>query len=158
MAKKKSKPETEPVAEPAPVPKRTVLFSRSLRVRLSDREVADRADRAAHKLADVVEKKEELKASTKHQKAIIESIEAEVHQLSAEVREHSTYRMVECQTEFDYERSTVREVRLDTNEVLDERRMTEAERQRELPFEQDGQAEAPEANEGGDDADEGDDF
>jgi hypothetical protein len=142
MARKKNggnKPETAEAPRP-----RVVSFLRSLRVQLRPEEIATRADRAAHKLGDVQAKKEELKASTKHQKAVIEALEAEVNELSGEVRTRSTYRMVECQQIFDYTTSRVREVRRDTDEVLDERRMTEAECQRELPFAE-ANGEAPSA-------------
>lgn len=111
---------------------KTERYTQSLRVQLTPEEVADRADRAAQKLNERDEKEADMKAATKHAKGVIEEIEAQMRQLSTEVRTRSTYRMVDCERVYDYGRGVVEERRLDTFEVLSSRAMTEAERQREL--------------------------
>jgi hypothetical protein len=106
----------------------------NLKILLSQEEIADRADRAAQKLAERDAKTEELNAAKKHGKAVIDGLEAELRRLSNEVRTRSTYDLVECERVYDYTRNTLREVRLDTGETLTERPLTEGERQRELPM------------------------
>lgn len=88
---------------------KTEQYSETLRVELTLSEIADRADRAAQLIADRDAKDEEHKAAAKHSKSVIESIEAEIRRLSNEVRTKATYR-----------------------------KLTEAERQMELPFETNG--------------------
>jgi hypothetical protein len=109
-------------------------FPQSLRVQLTPDEIADRADRAAHKVSVIAEKKAELKAVSTHQKGIIETVEAELSLLSKEVRDKSTYAQVECERQLDFNEGTYREIRLDTGEMLIERKLLESEKQRELPF------------------------
>ncbi len=109
-------------------------YSTSLRVNLTTDEVADRANRAAHKLSERDAKEADLKAHTKHAKGVIEALDAELRLLSSEVRQKATYRLTDCERRFNYDTHTVSEVRLDTGEVLHERKMTDSERQMELPF------------------------
>lgn len=109
-------------------------YSTSLRVVLTPDEIADRADRAAQKLAERDSKEEEMKAAAKHAKGVIEMLEAELRQLSTEVRTRSTYAPVECERRYDYRAKTYTEVRLDTDETLTERPLTETELQRDLAF------------------------
>lgn len=128
-APKAAKPEKP---EP-PAPKRE-KYTASLKCKLTAAEVADRADRAAAMLADRDQKEEEQKAAAKHAKSIIEAIDADLRLTSSEVRTRSTYRKVECEREWDFAAVMYREKRLDTDEVIAERRLMESERQLELPL------------------------
>jgi hypothetical protein len=109
-------------------------FTASLKVQLTPLEIADRADRAASILAERDAKEEEHKAAAKHNKAVIEALEAELRRLSNEVRTKSTYQPVPCERRYVYSTNTLLEVRMDTDEVILDRALTEAERQRELPL------------------------
>lgn len=118
-----------------PIPDTKVQnFGQSLRVQLTPDEVADRADRAACKIAERDDHEAQAKAAQKHAKSTIEQYDAEIRNLSNEVRNRSTYRTVECERQYDYRAGMYREIRLDTGEVVLERRLTAAESQPELPF------------------------
>jgi len=117
---------------------KTEKFVTQLKVQLTTQEIADRADRAAAMIADRDNKEEELKAHSKHQKSIIEQIDAEMRLLQSEVRNRSTYRQVECERQYDFNAGKYREVRLDTFETVNERKLLESERQMELPFNGEG--------------------
>ncbi len=116
-------------------------FKQSLRVQLTREQVAERADRAAQVLQSRDEKEDEMKAAQKHAKSIIEQLEAELRTLSHEVRTRSIYTPVPCTRTHDYAEGIVYTVREDTSEIIDTRRMTEEEAQRELPFEDNGEEE-----------------
>lgn len=132
MAKTKAKPQAAP-------DDKTETFTQSLKVQLTPAEVADRADRAAQMIAERDAKEEEQKAAAKHAKSVIESLDAEIRRLSNEVRTRSTYSPVECQREWRYGDGIFREVRNDTGEELINRRLTDAERQLNLPFAENGE-------------------
>ncbi len=104
-------------------------FTTSLRVQLTPDEVADRADEAAHKLAERDEKEADMKAQQKHAKSEIDELEASFRRLSNEVRSRCTYKPIECERRFDYVAGKVIETRTDTGELINERAMREEERQ-----------------------------
>lgn len=124
-------------ADHVPAPAKVEKYTTSLKVKLTAEEVADRADRAAAVLADRDRKEDEQKAANKHAKSIIESLEAELRTLSGEVRNRSTYSQVACERRYDYALGLVTEIRLDTFETLNQRSMTDGERQMALPFDDD---------------------
>lgn len=115
-------------------PVRISRIAKALRIELTAEEVADRAQRAAHILSERDEKESAQKAQQKHAKSQIEELEAELRRLSNEVRDRATYTQVECEERHNYKRRKVVVVRLDSNEVIEERDMTNAESQRELDF------------------------
>ena len=115
-------------------PDRTERYQATLKCALSPEEVAKRADRCAHLVAMISEKEEEAKAAAKAAKAGIETLAAELRQLSGDVASRATYRQVECERRFVMADTKVRETRLDTLELINVRNMTEAERQRSLPL------------------------
>lgn len=106
-------------------------FARTLRVELSPEEVARRADRCAHVVAEREGKVEEAKTATAHIKARIKELDAELRSLSNEVRDKAKYAEVDCERRYNYRIGTIAVVRLDTNATVDERAMTGAERQLE---------------------------
>jgi hypothetical protein len=130
MAKKKEE-------HPADNIKR-VKFTQSLKVPLTTDEIADRADRAAHLVASIQAKEDELKAVVKHHKSIIESEMVTLDLHSKEVRDKTTYRQVDCERQYDFNAGKYREIRNDTGEVMNERRLLESEKQMELPFDEEG--------------------
>jgi hypothetical protein len=106
-------------------------FARTLRVELTPEEVARRADRCAHVVAEREGKVEEAKTATAHIKARIKELDAELRSLSNEVRDKAKYTEVDCERRYNYRLGTIAVVRLDTNATVDERAMTGAERQLE---------------------------
>src|SRR3982750_2032548 len=106
-------------------------LSRTLRVELALAEVAKRADRCAHVVAEREGKVEEAKTATAHIKARIKELDAELRSLSNEVRDKAKYTEVECERRYNYRLGTIAVVRLDTGAVVDERAMAGAERQLE---------------------------
>lgn len=115
-------------------PDKSECYSTELKCELSAAEVAQRADRAATVLAARDEKVAEAKAAAKHAKGVVETLESELRTLSGEVRSRATFRRVECERRYNYRRGLVTVTRLDTRSVVEERKMTEVERQMHLPF------------------------
>lgn len=134
MARKKQTEKKPDDTKDAP-PVKIERFSQNLAVALKPAEIAERADRAAHLLADRDHLESEFDEQRKHQKAQIQKIETEMRRLSSEVREKVTYRDVECERRFVYADKMVRDVRTDNGETLMERPMSEQESQRQFDFE-----------------------
>jgi hypothetical protein len=112
-----------------PAEEKVEKFTRQLRVALTEKELAERADRAAHVVRERDGKEEDRKAANTAAKAQIEELDAELKRLSGEVRDKATYALVECERVYDYKLGQVREVRTDTRVVLDLRAMRADERQ-----------------------------
>lgn len=127
-------PRKKPSDPPEPEDTKTEDFTTSLKMQLSTEDIAERADRCAQLVAKRDEKVEQDKAAAKHNKSIVESMEAEIRTLSNEVRTKATYKQVECERRFNYITGRVSEVRNDTGEILSDRKLTHAEMQRELPI------------------------
>ena len=108
---------------------KTERFQQTLRCELPTEEVAKRADRAAHLVAEHEQKRDDLDALKKQAKAELDRIEAEHKALSAQVRDKAEYRSVECEKILDFKRWQVTVVRFDTFETVTERPMTQSERQ-----------------------------
>lgn len=107
-------------------------FTRNLRVMLKEGEVVERAKRNAYLLGEIQQKEDERDAAKKQANAQIEELEAEMHRLSLEVRDGATYRDIPCERRYVYRTGNVIEVRTDSGDVLNERPMTDRERQLEL--------------------------
>lgn len=114
-------------------------FPRNLRVKLTDREIVERAQRAAHLAAEVEQQEEAAKAAAKQAKARIEELDAERRRLNLEVMDGAVHREVQCERRYIYRLGVVQEYRTDTGELLSERPMTERERQPDLPGVADGE-------------------
>lgn len=130
MAKKQPEKPPEETKPPVKIEK----FTQSLMVALKAPEIAERADRAAHLIADRDNLREEAKLANKERKAKIEAIGSEIRKLSSEVREKVTHRELPCERRFLYAERLVREFRTDTGEMFFERPMTEQESQRQFEF------------------------
>lgn len=111
-------------------------FVRELRVELSEKELAERADRAAHVLMARDGKEEARKAANTAMKSQIEELDAQLRKLSNEVRDKATYAPVECERRYDYRARTVQEVRTDTRVVLELRPLRADELQVPLDLEE----------------------
>jgi hypothetical protein len=126
-------PKTEPET-PKPPPMKVEPYTTTLRVILSKEEIAERADRAAHLLADRDNKEKEQKDAQKHAKSLIDALETELRHVSAEVRARSTFNEVQCERRYLYAEGKVVSLRLDTGEILSTRPMAEHEKQQEMQF------------------------
>lgn len=126
-------------------------FRQKLPVTLKPAELADRAQRAAHLIQDHDAKAEAFKAQAKENKVALDRIATEMRDTSRVVREGKEYRDVVCERIYNWTDGSVRDVRCDTGEVIAERAMSEAERQKSLPFP------PPESSDDLDDEFEGDD-
>lgn len=113
-------------------------FSRSLRITLKPEEVAQRADRAAHIVAQRDQKEDDRKAANTAAKSQIEELTAELGRISSEVRDKATFGPVDCERRFDWRQRRVFEIRTDTQEQIHERAMTVEETQLLLDLEDGG--------------------
>jgi hypothetical protein len=145
MAKKTAAPEQHEV--------KVEKFRRNLLVKLSDREKAELAERAAHLFGEIEMKTEELKSAAKQSKAQVDELKAEHKRVNTEYRDGSKYQEVPCERRYVFRTGMVQEVRTDTGEVMHERAMTDKERQLELPGAQ-GNASEAKAEGAANDADE----
>lgn len=109
-------------------------YKRELTVSLTKDEIADRAKRMSHKLAERDIKEQVIREDAKRQKTVLKDMETEVRRLSNSVRDGAELRTVQCERRCNYSTGRVQDVRLDTGEILSERDMTEDERQKDLPF------------------------
>lgn len=124
-AKKKSPAAPAPGAPPVKVEP----FTQQLACGLKREEIEDRAQKAAFLLSDRDNREASFDEERKAQKAVLQRIDNEIRAVSQEVREKVTYRDVACERRFIYAEAKVRDVRLDTGEVVFERPMSDAERQ-----------------------------
>jgi hypothetical protein len=138
MAKKPTKPEEKKTPNARREP-----FTSSLRVALTQNEVADRADRAAMLEDEIDQRIIDQKEQAKKARGVIARITAEKRALQGDVRARATYREVSCERRFLYDEGLVIEVRLDNGEELSRRTMTAEEKQQFLPFNPDGQNGVP---------------
>jgi len=136
-SKKSGKPNNGAVSEKQEEkPKKEVKvvpITRHLKVQLTDSEVAERADQAAHKWAAIKSEEADLKATSQVYKARIAEKSAQLDTLQQEVRDHCTYRDVDCHEVHDFEGKIVKIIRLDTRVEIERRDMTRAELQLPLP-------------------------
>src|SRR3972149_385804 len=107
-------------------------FQRQLSCQLTREEVEERARESAQLLERRDQFEDELKSAQKSGKARLTEMEAELRRLATEVRDRAVLRLTQCERRLDYDAGTVSEVRGDTGEVIQTRKMTDDEKQREL--------------------------
>ena len=115
--------------KPAEREPKTERFPQTLRCELKPDEIAKKADRAAHLVAEHETKQADLDTAKRQAKAELDRIEAEWKALSGQVRDKAEYRSIECEKLYDFKRWGVTITRLDTGEVVTERPMTSAEKE-----------------------------
>lgn len=130
MAAKKKKPTDKKRPEDI----KREPFRQELQVKLTAGEVAERAQRAAHLIADHDAQEAMFKEQAAENKLVLKRIGSEVRKVSEEVRSGSTYLEVACERVYNWTDGSVKDIRTDTGETIKERGMTEAERQKSLPF------------------------
>ncbi len=113
-------------------PVETKRVVRNLPVKLSDTELLEFGKRLAQTSSDIHAEEERQTQVKAELKAKLGFIENERTRLSGIVSSGRENRDVSCDMVFDYSRLIVEVIRLDTKEVAETRRMTEAEQQRKL--------------------------
>ena len=101
---------------------------------LTPKQKDEAATRAADAQRLVSEKKKELKDITRDINAVIKRAEGALASDLELFRTGYETRTVKCELTLDYKRGRVKTKRLDTRRNLDERAMTEEEKQRQLPM------------------------
>ena len=131
MARKKEAVQTDE-AEQTEV--KVIRITRTLPVLLTAEEMLDRGARAAHldrREEEITAAANAAKSDYKHQ---LEAVVAERRLLQERIRSKQEHRDVSCEERHVYRTGKVVVVRCDTGEQIDERPMTDAERQTELPM------------------------
>ena len=108
---------------------------KELRCKLTDEELLARGQELARALEQMQKREADGKAFAANVKSDIEQYKKEGLRLTSHIAEKSEWRKVECDEVHDFEAGTVSVVRLDTGEVVSERRMWDEERQEDLPLE-----------------------
>jgi hypothetical protein len=114
----------------------TQRYTETLPVKLTESEALERADVSARLQQERDAIEAAMKADAAQRKADIQEKDAAMRRLAEEIRQRRTYRAVDCERRFDYSDGKVREVRLDTGEIISERDMTYDERQRKLDLDE----------------------
>lgn len=103
---------------------------------LNEQEVRQYSNELARLVTEQAEVEAEKKEVMSDFTAKINKIVADSRVLSRKVSTRKEERQVECDREFDYTKGMVYTVRMDTGETIDQRKMTEDEKQERLQFEQ----------------------
>ena len=114
---------------------KTIKVVKELRCALTDEELLARGQALARALEQMQKREADGKAFAANVKSDIEQYKKEGLRLTSHIAEKSEWRPVECNEVHDFEAGTVSVVRLDTGEVVSERRMWDEERQEDLPLE-----------------------
>jgi ferritin-like protein len=145
MAKKKAEKKDDDVVK-------IYKFRQELAVGLTREEVEAKSQLMATRVAEIDVKKAEFSELAKNNRSRLAEMETDIRRLSNAVRDKAEIRGVSCERIFNYTTGRVRDVRVDTGDVLSERDMTDDERQRDLPIGEGGDidddfAEDPDAEE-----------
>jgi len=113
---------------------RVSKYSRSLKCELTDDERKDAALLLAQKLDEIGSLESELTSIKKSIQGKVALAEAEAGNAKAMVRDGYEIRSVDVQETMDYEEKSVRVIRLDTGEIIEDRKMSATELQMELDY------------------------
>ena len=106
---------------------------RHLPVPLTPEEVRERLEQSAVMIGEIEKQEVDAKARAKADKEAIETLRAQLSQLSREARDREAFRDVSCRWEAHYDRGEALLKRTDTDEVIDRRGLSEQELQTHLP-------------------------
>ena len=113
----------------------TYEFTTSLKVILSPEELVSESENMAQAHAKIVSLEEEVKSIKSDFKARIDAERAHLNMAANLVRNKYEYRSVGCHCIKDFAKGSVVESRLDTQEIITDRKMRDDERQGALDFE-----------------------
>jgi hypothetical protein len=108
------------------------METRTLRCRLTERELLERGHRLASLHAEISSLEDARRSSASEYKSQIDLAEAQLSAIAREVRSGAQERQVEVRREKDFDRNVEEVIRLDTGEVVETRALTPQERQGEL--------------------------
>ena len=111
---------------------KSYVETNTLRVQLTTEEIIAAGDDLAEALGEITDLESELDELKKHFKSRITELENKVEQRRKKVHDKSEYRKVDCVEVKNNTNGDVIRIRMDTNEILDERNMTADERQGSL--------------------------
>lgn len=111
-----------------PKSKKVEPFKRQFRVVLAEKEKADRRVKLLNVLDEIDELRLKFEAAKSLLKAELDAKQGSVDAIRLDIRA-GELREVDCEREFNYGTLTVQDVRLDTGEVFNERKMSDSERQ-----------------------------
>lgn len=109
-------------------------ITRSLPCRLTDDELMKAGSDLATVVEDITNEESRQTDQKTQMKAKLTELDARRSQLAIKVRRREEFREVEVEIDFDYQRGMITEIRTDTGEQLNIRRMTDSERQQALPL------------------------
>lgn len=107
-------------------------FTKRLKVGLTTPELLQAGEDLAKTLDEICDIEDEKKAIVENFKAKLTELEAQATQFQQKVRNKWEYQPVDCIETMNNTNGTVTKKRLDTNEVIEERKMTYDERQSKL--------------------------
>ena len=112
--------------------------TRFLKVKLTEQEVADAADRMADGFDQVGKVEEEAKQMADSYKAKLKELEGQLSKNQLLVRNKYDFRQVDCEEKSDYKVGKITITRLDTKETVEDRVMNADEQQMTF-FEEDNE-------------------
>ena len=115
--------------------------TKTLRVKLTTEEIVQAGDDLADVIGDAVALEDELEGLKKHFKGRLTEIENKITQQRTKVHDKWEYRKVDCVEIKNNTTGQVVSIRMDTDEIIDERKMTADERQGHLWDEDDEESE-----------------
>lgn len=130
MPKKKQQSEQSGSADRV----KRIECTKDLVCQLTREEVAAYAEDLAQQIDREAKTTSEFDSVKKTWKNKLDDIKREILSTSTKVREHKEMRLVKCEKVLDFDAGEVREVRLDTGEIIGSRPMSATERQKELDF------------------------
>lgn len=114
---------------------------RELLVGLTREQVEDRASELSMLIASYDIEDAQAKERAKHDKMKLRDMNTDLRRLGNVVRDKCEKKLVPCERRMNFTQGRVTDVRLDTGDVLEERDMTDDERQKGLPFAKDADVE-----------------
>jgi len=109
-------------------------FNRLMKVSFSPAEKIEMSEQIANAIRNLKKAQDDLASVAAQYKSEMKRFEAEITSLAEKVNSGWEMRSVECREIRDYNTGSIYIFRDDTEEVIEERAMTAAERQPELPF------------------------
>jgi predicted nuclease with TOPRIM domain len=111
---------------------RTSVSTKTLKVILGQDELLRAGEDLTRKLDEINALEDELKSSKTYFKAKLDEADAQLKQLQGKVRNKCEHRRVDCTEVMNNTDGEVMVVRMDTLEIIDERKMTADERQSKI--------------------------
>jgi hypothetical protein len=121
-------------------PTKVINCTKTLRVKLTDAEIRERAELAASTKAERDAIDEELKSHAAEVRGKIKGLDQELRTLLLQVGNGHESRPIQCRKEFLYRTNTMRIVRVDDGDVVEERDMLpeEIEQHKQMPIQAKG--------------------